>query len=520
MRFENPYEILGLTPEASLEEVKAACEKLQQEPDKKEQAEAALAQILEQGEQPASEAPVEGEAAEEKPEAPAEEAEPADEKTEAPAEEAKPAEKEEKKKATPGQLALGIVSIVILAAVLVALILAAMDKKAPAEPAPAETVPAAAETQAPAETTEPTIPADGNPDDETCKGTYSGTDEQVTAAASNVVATMGDYKLTNGEFQIYYWMGVQRMVQNNPYLPYMGLDLSSGFDNLDSQVCTLAEGRTWQQFFVASALADWHVNQAMVARAEEEGYALPAERAEMLANLTEEMEKQAKEAGFDSALALLQNNVGVGAVVDDYYRFAHALELGQSYYSDYVKKQVPDDAGVESYYAENEEKLLENGISKDNKVASVRHILISPEDQESEDSWKQAEQKAQEILKEFESGDKTAESFGKLASQHTMDPGSKETGGLYEDFIQGQMVPEFDQWSFDAARKPGETGIVKTDFGYHIMYFVGTRPVWQEQVSQFMLQETAETFLEKSMESHKMDVDYTAIVLGNLKAAG
>ena len=34
------------------------------------------------------------------------------------------------------------------------------------------------------------------------------------------------------------------------------------------------------------------------------------------------------------------------------------------------------------------------------------------------------------------------------------------------------MVTEFNDWCFDAARQPGDNDIVKTSYGYHIMYFV------------------------------------------------
>ena len=99
-----------------------------------------------------------------------------------------------------------------------------------------------------------------------------------------------------------------------------------------------------------------------------------------------------------------------------------------------------------------------------------------------------------------------------------MDPGSQMTGGLYADFPQGQMVPEFDGWSFDAARKLGDTDIVKTDYGYHIMYFVSTRPIWQEQVAQVILKQTADKLIADSAAKYPMDVDYSSIVIGELKA--
>ena len=35
------------------------------------------------------------------------------------------------------------------------------------------------------------------------------------------------------------------------------------------------------------------------------------------------------------------------------------------------------------------------------------------------------------------------------------------------------MVNSFSAWCFEDGRKAGDTGIVKSDNGYHIMYFVG-----------------------------------------------
>ena len=35
------------------------------------------------------------------------------------------------------------------------------------------------------------------------------------------------------------------------------------------------------------------------------------------------------------------------------------------------------------------------------------------------------------------------------------------------------MVKPFEDWCFDESRKPGDTGIVESDYGYHVMYYVG-----------------------------------------------
>jgi hypothetical protein len=47
-----------------------------------------------------------------------------------------------------------------------------------------------------------------------------------------------------------------------------------------------------------------------------------------------------------------------------------------------------------------------------------------------------------------------------------------ENGGLYEDIYPGQMVATFNDWCFDETRKHGDTGIVETEYGCHIMFYV------------------------------------------------
>lgn len=130
----------------------------------------------------------------------------------------------------------------------------------------------------------------------------------------------------------------------------------------------------------------------------------------------------------------------------------------------------------------------------DAKTVNVRHILIAPESSKSSDDssssksakdctdkeWAAAEKKAKSILAKYNSGDKTSESFAKLAKSNSSD-GNASDGGLYENIIPNQMVPTFNAWCFDSSRKAGDVGIVKTEYGYHIMYFEGKndQAVWK-----------------------------------------
>ncbi len=114
----------------------------------------------------------------------------------------------------------------------------------------------------------------------------------------------------------------------------------------------------------------------------------------------------------------------------------------------------------------------------DSATVNVRHILVSSED------------KAKEVLAEWKKGAATAESFGELAKKYTEDTGSAETGGLYEDVSEGEMVEAFDSWIFAEGRKEGDTDIVKTDYGYHVMYFAGEgSKMWEINAENAMIAE-------------------------------
>ena len=130
--------------------------------------------------------------------------------------------------------------------------------------------------------------------------------------------------------------------------------------------------------------------------------------------------------------------------------------------------------------------------------ADVRHILVQAEttkenskgeevklsELEINRNFADAKVEAEKILKEWKDGKATEESFAELAKAKTDDTGSKETGGLYEDITStSSYVPEFLDWAL-ASHKVGDTGIIKTDYGYHIMYFVGADKTekWESDV--------------------------------------
>lgn len=137
---------------------------------------------------------------------------------------------------------------------------------------------------------------------------------------------------------------------------------------------------------------------------------------------------------------------------------------------------------------------------EENETYTVRHILVAPESgnnsssstsektEYTDEQWAAAKKKADSILAKFNKTDKSEYEFAKLAEQYSTDSASTSSGsndsfgGLYESVTLGQMVPDFEKWSIDDSRKYGDTGIVKSDYGYHIMFFINDCPEYQSKI--------------------------------------
>jgi len=116
-----------------------------------------------------------------------------------------------------------------------------------------------------------------------------------------------------------------------------------------------------------------------------------------------------------------------------------------------------------------------------------------------------AKAEAEAILAEFEAGEKTEDAFAALANEKSDDTGSNTKGGLYPYVEEDTMVPEFNDWIFDASRQPGDTGIVghvgleaSNYYGYHVMYFVKRNgPKWHEVADEALHSDDIKNWVEE-----------------------
>ena len=364
------------------------------------------------------------------------------------------------------------------------------------------------------------------------KDAYTATEEKALKAADKVIATMGDAELTNAELEIYYRMQVLDFVNYyGSYLSQIGLDTTQP---LSEQTCYYDSTMTWEQYFIEIAIETWQNYQALGQRAEASGFTLDEEWEEELAKIPETLQTQATEAGFETVEQLLKDRLGPGCTEETYMSYVRLNALGNEYYSNEYEKMLPTDEEIETYYTDNQAAFEANGIVKDDGItSSVRHILVMPEGGTvsedgytttySDEEWAACLKKAEEILDEWKAGAATEESFAELVPVYSEDSGSLETGGLYEGITPtSSYVENFLNWAIDEARVSGETGIVQTEYGYHVMYFVERvqgEPQWIQQTRTQLMSERATEMVEEAKEAYPMEVQYKKIVLGPLEMA-
>lgn len=417
--------------------------------------------------------------------------------------------------------------------------------------------------QKPEETAEPaveaTVPEDGDPKDVTCKGSYTA---EMDAEA--LVAEAGEAELTNGELQAWYWAEVAAYRE-------AGHGTAPDFDQpLDTQPCELDDSvNSWQQYFLREALDAWHTAQALKLESEEtplpteESYGpredlhetyltgMPATKVlygyneyyqpnsmhqAYLDDLPQMLDALAEEKGFADGAAMAQAAFGTTEKAlesyADLYNYGYMYFTHMSYYIE------PAEEELLRFWEENKGSYTAAG-----KTVDIRHILLLPEAPEvrerkswepeteptepvtveiaadgtvicDEALWAECEAKAQKLLKEWDKAyKKSGFSFGDVANKNSRDEGSALNGGSYKQIRQGQLIPVLDEWCFDEARLEGDTAILRSQYGVHMLYFVGSTDIAFDQAVEDYYGEQQQALITNAKKNYPVKINYSAIAL-------
>lgn len=397
------------------------------------------------------------------------------------------------------------------------------------------------ETQAESALPETVVVPDGDPDSILCRESYTASPDEIRAAAGNTAAVMGDAELTVGQLQIRYCLAVSAYRQ-------AGKEPAPDYDSpLDAQRCPLAEGLSWQHYFLREALEQWQLQQGLLLRSAEpqnvsaEYYApdeqlhkeqipegLPARKylyeskecytpnslhQAWLDGLPQTLEALAKEKGYDSLAALTAAFAGEGAGEEDFLTVAGEINRSYMYFTECSYEIAGD----------GQTPFGQTGVS--GKTVDIRHCLLIPEmdnvdagdPDEVEKSWDKCRAKAESLLSGWKSSYLTTYSregnFARVANENSQDENSRPSGGLYTNLHRGQLIEPLDAWCFDEARQPGDTAVLRSEMGYHILYFRSGTEGGEREAGQTRFLESARELLESFRESNPVSVDYGAVLL-------
>jgi len=363
----------------------------------------------------------------------------------------------------------------------------------------------------------------------TDKAVYTVEDAAAAAAAGEVVATAGKYTLTNSQLQVFYWMEFSSFATE---AAEAGTDLLAEY-NLDitkplADQLVVGSSVTWEQFFLHNALGTWWRYVGMNIMADEAGFVISDADKASLDAVPAQLEKDAEAEGFANADEMMKERLGGGCTVADFVNYMEMTARGDLYATQFQSTYTPTQEELETFFELNTDYYSYYGISKDMpKPATVRHVLLVPEGATTDSStghitatdeqWAAGEAAAQAMLDAWVAAGAKEEDFAALANEHSTDGGSNTNGGIYENVTSGQMVAAFDAWLFDETRKPGDYGIVKTEFGHHLMYYVS-----QAETDAWLVRATADAMssgyclnskLSAAMEGNAMEPVLSKVVL-------
>ncbi len=448
------------------------------------------------------------------------------------------------------------------------------------EPAPVETV------------TEPTVPATtppgGDPNDATCKGSYTSAaiDNAVVASVAQTEPTVpaeeetgkatepteGEpfvpvvKELTNAVLQVFYQMTV------NSWRQETHRDATPDWSRpLDTQACPIDDSvNSWQQYFLKQALNTWHTAQALSIQAAEEG--VPTEEAYQPYPWNHRDYMEGKPAtkwlyGFNKSYspnelhqAYLDEIPGLLDQLADSKGYADGAALAKAM----GITQADLEEAVRLYNfaymyfttlgydlepaAQTEEASASSQDSSG--YVSVRHIFFPPREPaqadpteptqasfpapnatepteaapvEQDPKWEASRLAAaemmalyeQELAYNFQNALKTTEEaiFAELANEFSEDEGTRNDGGAYRDIRQGQLIDALDSWCFDPARQYGDVTTIRSDLGYHILFFSSSRSVESARAESEATASLQAQLITAAREACPMEVDYSAISL-------
>jgi PPIC-type PPIASE domain len=293
----------------------------------------------------------------------------------------------------------------------------------------------------------------------------------VLPAIATATMTIDGKTVSAAEYDFYYYSNYRTYAQ---YASYGAVPTLAADGSIDlTAICALSKDgtQTWGDFIKESAqkqLQDVYILTNYAATA---GMAASAADQKTIEGFYSSVQKNADSFSMsvDEYLSTLYGASINKTVLDPI--IARYL-LASDYMSSIQSAYTFTDAEMQTFYTANKDSY------KNIDVPTVRHILFlapvaaSGYTDATTEELAAAKALAESTLAKIKTYDDMV-SIGDAA----YGDGSAYESAEYSVAV-GSMVKSFEDWCYDASRKPGDTGIVQTEYGYHVMYYVKTQKDW------------------------------------------
>jgi hypothetical protein len=144
---------------------------------------------------------------------------------------------------------------------------------------------------------------------------------------------------------------------------------------------------------------------------------------------------------------------------------------------------------------------------------NIRHVLIEVAGSDNA-AWETCKHTAETLMNKWILDGATEEDFIDMAIHYSNDSGSSANGGLYQYLnAETNFVPEFVNWYMDENRQIGDYGLIKTDYGYHLMYCSDIVAEWYAMAEMDLLDQVSADIIDDATDAYPICVDYRLIYL-------
>lgn len=191
------------------------------------------------------------------------------------------------------------------------------------------------------------------------------------------------------------------------------------------------------------------------------------------------------------------------------YGYENEQELLDEIILEYKKTKLVENYYMEQVTDKEVEKYYDENIFGE---MDVRHILIIPDEKDTEEEQEEANnkalEKAEKVIKKLDDG----ENFETLVKEYSDDEGSVDDGGLIANVTKDNYVDEFFQASLELKNGKYTKSPVKSSYGYHVILKV-------KQKEKPSLKDTKDEIIETLANNEIMnsEVDATQIAWSEIR---